>query len=106
MVTEHFNFQKKTILIKKKKHKHVLVLDWKVICIYCSQFHNLHVNTTAIHKVNKIQYMQKGFVSGSLKIANCDGSNDCGVPFESIIRINAASWRAFIRGRRLLIFLL
>ena len=24
--------------------------------------------------------MQKGFVSGSLKIANCDGSNDCGVP--------------------------
>ena len=50
--------------------------------------------------------MQKGFVSGSLKIANCDGSNDGGVPFESIIRINAASWRAFIRGRRLLIFLL
>ena len=57
MVTEHFNFLKKTILIKKKKkHKHVLVLDWKVIFINCSQFRNLHVNTTAIPKVNKIQY--------------------------------------------------
>ena len=76
MVTDHFNF----------KQKPVLVLVLKEIFLYCSQFHNLHVNTTAIHKVNKIQYMQKGFVSGSLKIANCDGSN-----FESIIRRNAAS---------------
>ena len=43
MVTDHFNF----------KQKPVLVLVLKEILLYCSQFHNLHVNTTAIHQVNR-----------------------------------------------------
>ena len=42
MVTDHFNF----------KQKPVLVLVLKETLLYCSQFHNLHVNTTAIHQVN------------------------------------------------------
>ena len=60
----------------------------KTIFLYCSQFHNLHVNTTAIHKVNKdLNYVRyafptsellhsKGFMSGSLKISSCDHSYD------------------------------
>ena len=45
----------------------------KLIFLYFSQFHNLHVNTTAIHKLNKdpmsdmLSRHSKEVVSGSLK---------------------------------------
>ena len=40
--------------------------------VYCSQFHNSQVNTTALHNVNKdfmLDMLLKGFVSGSAMIA-------------------------------------
>ena len=62
----------------------------------------MHVNTSAIHKVNKDQmldmlsrhwdwYLKKKIVSGSLKISNYDRSDDRCVRFKFIIRKNAAS---------------
>ena len=62
----------------------------------------MHVNTSAIHKVNKDQmldmlsrhwdrYIKKKIVSGSLKISNYDRSDDRCVRFKFIIRKNAAS---------------
>ena len=41
MVTEHLNFKKTETCFSACLKSHFL---------YCSQFHNLHVNTTAIHK--------------------------------------------------------
>ena len=41
MVTEHLNFKKTETCFRACLKSHFL---------YCSQFHNLHVNTTAIHK--------------------------------------------------------
>ena len=41
MVTEHLNFKKTEPCFSACLKSHFL---------YCSQFHNLHVNTTAIHK--------------------------------------------------------
>ena len=41
MVTEHLNFKKTETCFSACLKSHFL---------YCSQFHNLHVNTTAMHK--------------------------------------------------------
>ena len=40
-------------LINFEKQKHIFSASLKQYFFNCSQFHNVHVNTTAIHKVNK-----------------------------------------------------
>lgn len=69
-----------------------------------SQFRNLHVNTTAMHRVKKDPMSDVPFrhqnwyikkkLSGSLKISNRDRSNDLCVLFGSIIQLNAVSCRS------------
>ena len=44
MITYYFNFE---------KQKYVFSAFLKSHFLFCSQIHNLHVNTTAIHNVNK-----------------------------------------------------
>ena len=44
MITYYFNF---------KKHKYFFSAFLKSHFLFCSQIHNLHVNATAINKVNK-----------------------------------------------------
>ena len=77
MVTDHFNF---------KKTETCFNACLKSSFLYCSQFHNLHVNTIAIHKVNKdlmsdmLSRHQNWYTQKSLCLFhskfNCDGSND------------------------------
>ena len=93
MITYYFNFE---------KQKYVFSAFLKSHFLFCSQIHNLHVNTIAIHNVNKALmsdmlswhqnwYIKKKIVSGLLNISNNDRSNDHCAPFDSIIRTNTAS---------------
>ena len=85
MVTHHFDFKKKKNMFE--------CLSWMSFFILFSISYMKWIRSYVRYVLSTSELVySKGFASGSLKISNCDRSNDRCVLFDANIRINAASW--------------